>query len=93
MKSGVKIIINMIMEIRDRARRTETRLTMMMESQGIPTRVVRPSWRDSSWVWVPSHSTSIGDILSVIPKDWNPDDEVVVKLSTGELCGILLPKV
>lgn len=59
---------NILMEVLDRTRRIETRLTKFMEASGFDTKVRRPLWNGEAII-VPSPATSLRDCLSVIPAD------------------------
>lgn len=66
-------------EILDRCRRIETRLTRWLESQGVETRSMRPVWRRGV-IHVHSIDTSLRDMLSVVPADWDRQQAVLVYL-------------
>lgn len=67
-------------EIADRCRRMETRLTKFMEAQGFDTRVQRPLFLSTGELRVPSLAVSLQDCMSVVPPDWNSDEEIFVTL-------------
>ena len=71
-----------VVEIRDRMRRVETRLTRYIEEQGIDTQAQRPEWRDGEIV-APTLDVSLRDCLDVVPHDWNRNHGVVIT-SDGE---------
>ena len=61
-------------EIRDRTRRTETRLTKYMTHQGFDVETAKCVWVTSpqpsgGYVAIPSRQCSIQEILAVIPPD------------------------
>lgn len=76
-------------EILDRCRRIETRLTRWLEQQGFDTRSMRPIWRRGT-VHIHSLDTSVRDILSVVPKDWNDRDPVLIYLQDRFVVEIFL---
>lgn len=53
-------------EIRDRLRRIETRVTRMMLAAGIPERVDRPEFKHGE-LRVPSPQVSLADIVASVP--------------------------
>jgi hypothetical protein len=65
-------------ETLDRARRIETRLTKFMEHQGFDTKVGRPVWNEGV-VELPSKSSSVTDMLSVVPPGWPADVPIQVR--------------
>lgn len=74
----------MMQEVIDRCRRVETRLTRFLESQGFDTGSRRPSWRNGS-VHVPSADCTIRDMLKVVPKDWDREEEIHVYVKTDHV--------
>lgn len=55
-------------EVRDRARRTETRLTRFIQSQGIDPGVTRPRYDPhTSTVHMPSPDCAVKDVIAAIP--------------------------
>ncbi len=59
-------------EVVDRCRRMETRLTRFLETQGFDTQVKRAEWRaQDGVVVVPSPSTSLKEILMMVPYEWD----------------------
>jgi hypothetical protein len=76
-------------EIKDRLRRTETRVTKWLESQGFETGVQRPHW-EAGKIEVPSSSCSIKDLLSAIPETWDGESEIVVRVKGDYLMSVYL---
>lgn len=78
----------MLVEILDRARRTETRLTAYIEAQGMETRVRRPLFRDGCLI-VPSPAIALNECTSSVPtwvKGITPvvfKDQVIARLFLG----------
>lgn len=77
-------------EVLDRMRRMETRITKYLESQGFDTGVKRPTWEGGK-VSIPSLSCSIKEALSVVPTDWDKDDEITIVHKGDEVAHIYLP--
>jgi hypothetical protein len=80
-----------IKEIQDRVRRLETRMTKWLEEQGFDTGVKRPTWEPAGIVQVPSMDCSLKHILSVIPGDWDADEEIAVVFREAHVASIMLP--
>ena len=82
-----------LLEILQRSRRIETRLTRMLESEGIATGIQRPWWMDDK-VMIPSPTTTIDAILKVIPEGWPNPVRVVLKEDQRHvvLCNLILPE-
>lgn len=68
-----------LLEVVQRARRIETRLTRLLESEGIQTGIQRPWWMEEGKVMIPSPMTTIDAILNVIPEGWSKSVEVLMK--------------
>ena len=66
-------------EIVQRCRRMETRLTRLLETEGIQTGIQRPWWSEDSKVMLPSPMTTIDAILKVIPEGWPQTIQVILK--------------
>ncbi len=62
-----------VSEVRDRTRRTETRLTRYLESIGFGTKATKP-WYDATMraVQVPSPDCSLKDVMDAIPPEDDP---------------------
>lgn len=67
-------------EMLDRTRRIETRLTRYLEQNGFETGVQRPSWNPRGIIEIPTRACSVHDLLAVVPKDWNPETEIIVRI-------------
>ena len=80
-----------LLEILQRSRRIETRLTRLLETEGIQTGIQRPWWMDDK-VMIPSPMTTIDAVLKCIPENWPKPVQVVLKEDQrlAILCRILL---
>jgi hypothetical protein len=78
-----------IKEIKDRLRRTETRVTKWLESQGFETGVQRPQWQNGL-IEVPSSACSFKDCLAVIPDNWPHTDEIEIRVKDEFLMAVYL---
>lgn len=67
-----------LVEVLQRSRRIETRLTRLLETEGIQTGIQRPWWMDDR-VMIPSPMTTIDAILKVIPEGWPHTVQVMLK--------------
>jgi hypothetical protein len=76
-------------EAAERTRRIETRLTKWLVSEGFETGSQLPVWYDDGVVEVPSRATSLTDIQSVVPIDWDRDYEITV-MFRGHVLGVVL---
>jgi hypothetical protein len=77
-----------VKEVRDRARRTETRLTTFLNSQGHDTKVTRPRFDPVGMaIFIPSPDSAVRDLLDSIPADMR-ENEVAVKLG-NEVIGYI----
>ena len=77
-------------EITDRTRRIETRLTRYLESRGFDTQVQKPTWVGPGRIEVPTRACSLGDCLSVVPHNWDPDEEIMVYCGKDLLMSFIL---
>jgi len=69
-----------LLEILQRCRRIETRLTRLLEVEGISTGIQRPWWvGDQSVVMLPSPMTTIDAVIKTIPEGWTKPVQVVLK--------------
>lgn len=66
-----------IIEIKDRTRRIETRVTRWLESQGFDTEVKRPTWSDGAII-APTRACSLNDCLAAVPDNWPKGSEIDV---------------
>jgi hypothetical protein len=80
-----------LLEIFQRTRRIETRLTRFLETEGMDTGIQRPWWTEDK-VMIPSPMTTIDAVLSCIPENWSKPVQVVLKENQHHvvLCRILL---
>lgn len=76
----------MIVEIRDRTKRLETRMTKWLGTQGFDTRVRRAALVGPGEVDVPSPACSLKEILDCIPQSWA--GPVVVSFEGRVLCRV-----
>ena len=67
-----------LLEVLQRSRRIETRLTRLLETEGISTGIQRPWWMDDR-VMIPSPMTTLDAILKVIPEGWTQPARIVLK--------------
>jgi hypothetical protein len=67
-----------LLEVLQRCRRIETRLTRFLEMEGIETGIKHPWWVDGQ-VMVPSTMITIDAILNCIPESWSNPVQVVLK--------------
>ena len=73
----------------DRLRRVETRQAKYLASIGFDTGARMPLWHDDGVIELPSRATSMADIMSVVPEDWDRDYEIIV-LFQGQVVGAVL---
>jgi hypothetical protein len=80
-----------LLEVLQRCRRIETRLTRFLETEGIQTGIQRPWWADGK-VMIPSPMTTIDAILDCIPEGWSNRVEILLKEDDGFtiICDILV---
>ena len=79
-------------EATDRLRRLETKITRLCEHFDIDTGARVPNWRDGVIV-VHSPMTSIKDLLSVVPEDWDREQEIVVEHKHEEMMSFFAPPI
>ena len=82
-----------LLEVVQRARRIETRLTRLLETEGIQTGIQRPWWmEDRGVVMLPSPMTTIDAILKTIPEGWSKPVQIVLKddQQFAVLCRIMM---
>ena len=80
-----------LLEVLQRARRIETRLTRLLETEGISTGIQRPWWMEDR-VMLPSPMTTIDAILKTIPEGWPKPVQIILKEDQqfAVLCRIML---
>jgi hypothetical protein len=80
-----------LLEVVQRARRIETRLTRLLETEGIQTGIQRPWWMDDR-VMIPSPTTTIDAILKCIPDNWPGTVQVILREDQNQLvlCRLML---
>jgi hypothetical protein len=80
-----------LLEVLQRARRIETRLTRLLETEGISTGIQRP-WFMEDRVMIPSPMTTIDAVLKCIPEGWSNTVPVILKedQNLAVLCRIVL---
>jgi muconolactone delta-isomerase len=77
-----------VSEIKDRTRRTETRLTTFLNAQGHDTKVTRPRFDYTTVsLYAASPESSVRELLEAIPLDMR-ENEVAIRLG-GEVIGYL----
>jgi hypothetical protein len=81
-----------LLEVLQRSRRIETRLTRLLETEGIQTGIQRPWWANDT-VMVPSPMTTIDAIMKCIPEGWSKPVLVLLKEDQNfvSLCRIQMP--
>ena len=75
-------------EIKDRARRMETRITSYLGDQGFDILNTKPKWEGQSTLMIPSLNMGVGDLikaLAVRPTDYVSDAVRVVHKGTTVL--------
>jgi hypothetical protein len=84
-----------IMEIRDRCRRLETKVTAYLESQGFETNSMKPAWTTFGAVEIPNLGASLKDILAIVPKAYFEEDgaEDIPIVCKGKTVGWLMLNV
>jgi hypothetical protein len=78
-----------VYELVQRMRRVETRQAKYLASIGFESGTRMPLWFDDGVVEVPSRVTSLADIMSVVPEDWDRDYEITI-LFQGQVVGAVL---
>lgn len=71
-------------ELMARVRRIETRLTVFMEAQGVPTQVRRPERNSFGDIVVPTRGTSMQEILAFLRRG----EETLITCDGVELCRV-----
>lgn len=77
-------------EVRDRARRTETRLTRYIQSQGVDTGAMRPRFDPvTGTVHMPSPDSTVRDVIACVPPLMRASTTTVNLMVGGDLYGTL----
>ena len=78
-------------EVLSRSRRTETRITRWLESQGIDTGIQRPFFKDGK-VIVPSPAITLEIVIQTVPRSWSENTPIPVVLADTDdvLCRIIV---
>lgn len=71
-----------IEEIGARVRRIETRLARFLEMHG-HVLMVPPQWMGGGVIVVHDDATPIGEIMRVIPPDWDEDQKITLRRGMG----------
>jgi hypothetical protein len=81
-----------LLEVLQRSRRIETRLTRLLETEGIQTGIQRP-WLMNDQIMIPSPTTTLDAVLKCIPDGWSKPVPVFLKADQNfvALCWITLP--
>lgn len=69
-------------EIGHRVRRIETRLARFLELHG-HVLMVPPQWMGDGVILIHDDATPIGEIMRVIPPDWDDADRIVLRRGMG----------
>ena len=77
-------------EIRDRVRRCETKLTQLLDAQGLNTGVSKTKFIDGE-VTVHTMDVSLAEVLGAVPSDWDKSKEIYVIHRDNEVCSFFLP--
>jgi hypothetical protein len=84
--------MNVNQEMVDRFRRVETKVTKIAHHLGVDAGVEIPTWTRGR-ITVTSIKCSVQEMLSVVPQDWDTDDEIGVYAKGGEfLFTLFLPE-
>lgn len=75
-------LIEKLDDVSKRVVRIESKLSQMMEEQGIRVGALRPEWKHGTII-LPSLACTTKALVSVIPSDWPFDEEIFV-LFEGE---------
>jgi hypothetical protein len=69
-------------EIAARTRRLETRMTRFLELHG-HVLMVPPQWLGDGVILIHDEATPIGEIMRLIPPDWDNDHKIVLRRGLG----------
>jgi hypothetical protein len=74
-----------IIEVLDRVRRIETRLTHGLQALGVSVVTEKPEWKDGV-ITIPSLNARLKDILAVVDDSWDDGECVGIRvIHQGEL--------
>jgi hypothetical protein len=76
-EQAISRVLEKLENIERRVIRVESKLSQFMEEQGIKVGALRPIWKDGDII-LPSLACTTKALVSVIPNDWPPEDEVAV---------------
>ena len=82
-------ILDFCREAAERCRRMETRQAKHLASIGFDSGTRLPLWYDDGVVEVPSRVTSLADIMSVVPENWDRHYEITV-IYQDQILGVVL---
>ena len=87
-------VADVLIEMQQRLRRVETRLTRYMEAQGFETHTQKPRFevggrslsRTRGTIYVGTPNVGAKELLACVPPDWHVDDEIdVININGNEL--------
>ena len=84
-------VLGYLRQVEKRLCRIETRITKQMIAQGIDTGARMPLWFDDGVIEIPARATSMADIMSVVPEDWDRDYEITVLFQDQVVGAVLRP--
>lgn len=73
---------DLIKQIADRARRTETRVTMIAHHLGVDAGGEKPTWEDGN-LFIPSPMCSLKDCIAAVPGHFREGVDVFVRDGKG----------
>ena len=76
-----------IVEVRDRAKRIETKLTRLCAALNVDPGGNKPQFSLGALV-VPSLEVSLRELLEIIPDDWSVEEEIAVTHNGKTVCAI-----
>lgn len=83
-----------VREIRDRARRIETRLTKFLEQSGFNAQTQRPFLNADDQLVIPSMYCSLKDILAAVPPSLAAAGTIITVVHAGEVvAGVAVPSL
>ena len=87
-------VADVLIELQQRLRRVETRLTRYMEAQGFETHTQKPRFevggrslsRTRGTIYVGTPNVGAKELLTCVPGNWHVDDEIdVININGNEL--------